>query len=343
MSDCRRKTRRPRGRAAYDARVRGLLLGLIWITACYAPSVPSNVRCSPSGECPDGQSCIAGFCTTGGTLTPDMMVVGMDKDHDGIADDKDNCPDVANNSATDMQFNEDGDKFGDACDKCPQLVDNTNADTDGDGIGDACDPRPTIPDAIALYEGFHAGLPAAWGKSSHWTYMADSVQATSTGNTGDDGEYLDTPFVSKLNPPDNFTISATVTIVATVTNNSGDHSAGVEAFDAKALNNNGAGVRCGLEHFDGQGPTLFLVDDLSNPNLEKTATYNWAFNTQYRITLARQGSLYTCTVYGPNGAADKASVNGNSTVTPRNSDDSVDIWAFGTTSQFGSVEIFGPQ
>lgn len=321
--------------------MRGLLLGLIWITACYAPSAPSNVRCSPAGACPDGQSCINGFCTTGGTLPPDMMVVGMDKDHDGIPDTQDNCPDVANNSATDMQSNEDGDMFGDACDLCPQIADSTNADADGDKIGDACDPHPGIRDAVLLYEGFHAGLPASWGKSSHWTAAQDSVQVTSTGNNGDDGEYLDTPFASVLNPPDNFKISATLKVVAPVINNTGDHSAGVEAFDVKALNNNGAGVRCGLEHFDGAGPILFLIDDLSNPHLDKEIAYAWDVNIQYRITLDRQGSMYTCKVFGPNGATDTASVNGNSAVIPRNSDDSVDVWAFGTTAQFGSVEIFG--
>jgi hypothetical protein len=112
---------------------------------------------------------------------------------------------------------------------------------------------------IWLFEGFRGGLPAAWGKTAHWSTVQgqDSVQTSSPGNNANDAEWLDTPFMSRVVPPDNFSVTATITIQQVVSNTTGDHSAGVEIFDANALNMIGAGVRCGLEHFDGQGPTLF--------------------------------------------------------------------------------------
>jgi hypothetical protein len=288
--------------------------------------------------------CVAGVCTLGGGGDPDAGTDGTvepaaDFDKDTIPDDKDNCRDKANTD----QADEDKDGRGDVCDLCPQIAGEPATDTDGDGIGDACDPHPTVKDLVWRFETFRGGLPAVGARTGHWTFVQErgSVQTSSPGTMGTDGEWLDTPFMSRIVPPDNFSVTATITIQQLVTNNSGDHSAGVEVFDANALNMNGAGVRCGLEHFDGSGLTLFVVDDI-NPNGDMDTSYSWAVNTQYRITLTRQGSLYTCKVFGPNGPTDTATVSRNSQVLPRNTDDSVDIWAFGSSAEFGSVQIVGP-
>ncbi|HEV8583407.1 MAG TPA: thrombospondin type 3 repeat-containing protein [Methylomirabilota bacterium] len=61
-----------------------------------------------------------------------------DTDGDGICDDVDNCPGVANTDQKDT----DGDGIGDACDNCPNNANPTQADFDNDGIGDACDKCP---------------------------------------------------------------------------------------------------------------------------------------------------------------------------------------------------------
>jgi hypothetical protein len=112
------------------------------------------------------KSC-SGGCVRGGRSASsayvarrrDNIVEFYDKDGDGIADSKDNCPSVKNASQKDT----DGDGKGDACDtdddgdgvpdtsdNCPLIKNPTQTDTDGDGKGDACDPDDDgdgVPDA----------------------------------------------------------------------------------------------------------------------------------------------------------------------------------------------------
>jgi hypothetical protein len=118
-----------------------------------------------------------GYDGTGSIVVPDMKttteydVTGTgsmyftlhfapctDPDDDGICDDIDNCPDVANGDQADS----DSDGLGNLCDACPNDPDNDadndeicgdidncpaianpgQLDSDGDGIGDACDECP---------------------------------------------------------------------------------------------------------------------------------------------------------------------------------------------------------
>jgi hypothetical protein len=59
----------------------------------------------------------------------------QDGDFDGVPDNLDNCPTIANTSQDDLE----GDKHGDACDNCISVV-NDQTNGDGDALGDACDP-----------------------------------------------------------------------------------------------------------------------------------------------------------------------------------------------------------
>jgi hypothetical protein len=59
----------------------------------------------------------------------------VDSDLDGVFDDVDNCPLIANSDQADA----DADGIGDVCDNCPTMANPLQTDTDGDGIGDVCD------------------------------------------------------------------------------------------------------------------------------------------------------------------------------------------------------------
>jgi len=66
--------------------------------------------------------------------------LACDEDEDGIPDDDDNCPGLANPGQEDG----DEDGIGDVCDNCPDIANADQADTDGDGIGDACEVQEYI-------------------------------------------------------------------------------------------------------------------------------------------------------------------------------------------------------
>ena len=63
-----------------------------------------------------------------------------DIDGDGVPDNEDNCPYIANPDQEDA----DEDGVGDACDNCRDVPNSGQADSDGDCAGDACDLCPEV-------------------------------------------------------------------------------------------------------------------------------------------------------------------------------------------------------
>ena len=89
--------------------------------------------CPGSFECIDGGDCLSGECTDLGGLLG--CTDPQDADLDGIFDNLDNCPALANAD----QANSDGDEHGDACDNCTAVDNSDQSDLDADGVGDVCD------------------------------------------------------------------------------------------------------------------------------------------------------------------------------------------------------------
>ena len=69
--------------------------------------------------------------------------------NDGILNERDNCPLIANLDQKDT----DGDRLGDACDNCPNVRNPDQSDRDEDTFGDVCDTnddkdKDGIPDTL---------------------------------------------------------------------------------------------------------------------------------------------------------------------------------------------------
>ena len=77
------------------------------------------------------------------SASPDQGGQGQDSDNDGLTDDVDNCPSIANPD----QQNSDNDDDGDVCDNCPFLDNSDQADSDFDEVGDVCDNCPSDTNA----------------------------------------------------------------------------------------------------------------------------------------------------------------------------------------------------
>ena len=86
----------------------------------------------------------------------------------------------------------DGDGIPDDVDKCPHIANPQDPDSDGDGVGDACDPRPGVADHRVYWTSFDNPHEAdAWMKAGTWSFATGkAVQTTTTGQT-----YLRLPMV----------------------------------------------------------------------------------------------------------------------------------------------------
>jgi hypothetical protein len=117
----------------------------------YGDATKSIQACSaPAGYVSNSQDCndadaginpgVTEFCDGRDNDCDGQIDEGMDIDSDGVCNEQDNCPQIANPDQADM----DQDEVGDACDNCPAISNPDQADSDGDEIGDACEAAETV-------------------------------------------------------------------------------------------------------------------------------------------------------------------------------------------------------
>jgi hypothetical protein len=100
-----------------------------------------------------GAVCVLGAC--GRLRFDDVALVGDGRAGDvGVGSGDGRLPDSFLCVST-INHDEDGDGINDDCDVCPHIADPTQLDTDGDRVGDACDPEPTNPrQQIVMFDPF---------------------------------------------------------------------------------------------------------------------------------------------------------------------------------------------
>ena len=90
--------------------------------------------CGDGGIDP-GEQCDDGNNVSGDGCSATCLDECDDTDADGVCDEVDSCPLVANPDQADA----DADGVGDACDNCAAVANADQANADGDALGDACD------------------------------------------------------------------------------------------------------------------------------------------------------------------------------------------------------------
>lgn len=286
---------------------------------------------------------MGGFCGSSGGpvpdggLSPDAPPGTVDTDKDGLPDDHDNCPKVANTD----QLDEDGDGVGDACDACPHIANAPATDSDGDGLPDACDPNPTgtTRDTQWLFEGFHDGLPKLWTADTGWgTGSTSGTLGVTVPGGSADYQFLTLPLTSSGRTSfDNYELTMAFTIVSSDSGGSEigfdlyDSSSNHDAFCSLYNNTNRGGLHLGTYELKMDGSTA----------ADGSKSFNWQTGVQYTLQMLRRGSTgttVTCTLTAPG----IQSVTGmmNSTVVPRGGGASF-LMAFGVTARVDWVYVAG--
>jgi len=225
---------------------------------------------------------------------PDGHVTATDMDGDGVPDSSDNCPTVYNPD----QANEDGDRFGDACDPCPPFPDMVPpTDSDNDGVSDACDPRPSTPgDKIFLFEGFHHGVPTTWIKTGTWAAGSnDDVTCDDTVTAA--GATLTTPGPTDAEE----TVSTELVLLAAGTG--GSRAGVVDDYDHTVP----AGLSCQLNLTD--KVNLF---DIEPGTQVGNVAFTYAVGDRFELGVSRDAMAFTCAARDTTSSTSSTLISGNS-------------------------------
>jgi hypothetical protein len=202
-----------------------------------------------------------------------------DMDSDGVPDNLDNCPTLANAD----QRDHDTDGRGDVCDLCPHIAEPADTDTDGDGVGDACDPRPTTAgDRRALWVGFYdANDIAGWTGNTVWTVSLGRL-------TGGDP----TVGLAYFYPPAfQHAFMQTSVRVNTLANPTGSVSPGPVIFNGDA--GSPQYYQCEVAQPNNSTAQVYAVDPGSVVQKDWTGTL--AMNSEIMFTDDVLGGMHSCT------------------------------------------------
>ena len=311
---------------------------IVYMLVLLCGCLPREQRCATDADCgPNGVCEGVGFCSftdsscTSGRRFGDLSgsysqsCVGdqsmpdggnRDTDGDGVLDASDNCPAVANAN----QFNEDSDKFGDVCDPCPPVAGDSPPDTDGDGVADACDPNPAVAGhSIALFEGFHAGVPTGWEVTGTWTMTGDDIEGAATNAI-----VLATPLTTTTHE----TVSTSLTVMSI---------AGSNNFSGVVTNRQAgstSGVACSLYRTNQFTPTPGLLASEGNTFMPAAYAQAMTSGATFSVKLRRDATMYSCdAVTGTNAAMTTVTTNLNNTPS------SVGIYVLGATVRFSWLMV----
>lgn len=291
------------------------------LVGCYGPSIAPGAPCEPAvNNCPHGQACqLEGaeyVCLPTGTardaaVDAEPDAGSTDIDGDGILNDVDNCPTVANPN----QHDEEEDSVGDVCDPCPVTADNN--DSDGDGVGDGCDPRPDLAgDAFVVFEPFAQTLPAGWTMmNGTWSVGNDELRVVSSAGTVSSVR-TNTPATSRM-------IAATSVVPDQVFGPVA--SVGIVLPYASALG--GGGIQCSLLQ-SGMNRFLSLFDLGPDTAIDNDA-FAWTANANYVLLAARDGTSYQCGGYSDSMM--QAATGTSPTIIPN---PTIGVRSEGTTARF---------
>ena len=254
----------------------------VMLGACFAPAPPAGAPCALGDVCPDGLTCNGGLCTDesahADAAIDSIVDAPKDTDGDGVPDDIDNCPTIANPD----QHDEDGDGFGDVCDHCPGIPSATDPDSDHDGVGDACDPHPLVAgDRIALFEPFTA-MPTGWTIQGAWTFTGDdAVLVQSAGSEA----WLVPPLVGGSD--------STATTSFTPDEVVGTGGAGV-GLDLPFDSTNKKGLACDLSQVNATIAQELALVQIQSSTVESSDMFAWVDATTADLSMQREGSNAQC-------------------------------------------------